>query len=529
MHAPTLSQRIVAAAIVVIIRMGSTVTAAEIPVVRGETVELRNDRGQILWRVVLPEEVRGGLQPVQNGWRVNQNRVIDRFGRVHSHSQPQSGTSSAAFSNGAWDPVTTVISDGSVDVALPPVFTGDGDVVFLAYSGNPDRMVAVRSNGSTNTWEAPVPIDADWIQGKLIADDQGNLTYVFRDINDPTPGETLSAVRYTPDEGWQEREIIARVPKFFQTVVGGADPAGNIVIAIGELSGPIYTTTFQASSETWSPLTTLTNNGEQPTMAQSPSREQFAITYGSPVKKLVVRRFRFDTGWTPEVTVPGTERVVIFGGPTSEIPITVDNVGNITTFWETRFVILGSIPRLTRRYYATYGSYIPLSGPEPPKQFLPWRLDGDTVIYDWHAYGNSPSGSALALVSRFEGPGVRYYTLYHDVSTGWGTTQNPFSHSGASRSQNRLIWRSDETALAVVDDGDNQSLTTLFFSNKDWEAQRTLLPDGVDKFQFELASNDLDVVLLSKPFGNVNSTRYRAPAQSLPQRDSTALTRSRKR
>lgn len=526
----TTSPRIVAVTGLVLMTMGSIATATDSPIVRGDTVELRDDRGRTLWRVVLPENVRGGLQPVRNGWRVNQNQVIDRFGRVRSQSQPESESTPATISNGAWDPVTIAIPDESVDLVLPPVFTGDGDVVFLTYSSNPDRMLAVRSIGNTNTWEAPVAIDADWPEGKLIADDLGNLTYVFRDFGAQTPyKERLSAVRYTPDDGWQERVVIGEVPSYFQTVVGAADAAGNLVVAIGQFGDHIYTATYDVSSDSWSRLNVLTTYGTLPTIAQSPSREQVAITYGISFDELLVRRFRFDTGWGPEVKVPGTERLAIYGGLFSEIPITVDNLGNITTFWETEFGILTAYPRLVRRYYATYGSYIPLSGPEPPKQFLPWKFRGHTNIYDWHAYGNSPSGSTLALVSRLEGSGVRYYSLYHDVNDGWGTTQNPFSHSGTVPSQNRLVWRSDETALAIVDGGDNLGLTTLFFSNENWETQRTLLPDGISAFEFELASSGLDVVVHSRPSGIVNSTWYRAPAQSLQRRNATPESRRPKR
>lgn len=516
MHALTTTPRFAASASLVLMILGSIVTGADNPVIRGDTIELRDDRDRVLWRVVLPEVVRGGLQPVQNGWRVNQNLVIDRFGRVHSHSQPQSGTTPAAISNGAWDPVTTVIADGSVSFMSRPVFTNDGDVVFLAYSSDPDRLVAVRSNGNTNSWEAPVPIDADWFQGKLIADDLGNLTYVFRDYNQVTPQfETLSAVRYTPEGGWQERVVIGKVPTFFQAVAGAADRDGNLVIAVGDF-GPIYTATYDISSDSWSRLNVLTTKGGQPTMAQSPSREQVAIVYEKAHRELLVRRFRFDTGWAPEVKIPGSELSRAFGGPFDEIPITIDNTGNITTYWEAQVVFLKLIPQLRLAFFAVYGSYIPVSGPEAPHEFLPWERLGATSLYAWPAYGQGPSGSAIALVTRGVGNGsIGFHSLYHDVQDGWETTQNPFSYAGAGTSQYQLVWRSDETALAVVNDYSSQNLTTLFFSNKHWEAERTLLPAEVDPLRFELASNGLDVVLLSNPLGDVNSTWYRAPAQSL--------------
>jgi hypothetical protein len=496
-------------------------SAAETLVCTGDRLVLRNADGRVVWKAALPEEPQGLPQPWRQGWKLPDGRVWDRFGRQLEQSTVAAAPVSAAASSlGTWDPVTTVVADLDNSSTFGPVMDVDGDAVILVFDFTEEVMYAARSVGNTGAWEAPVPIDADWFQGTLIADGLGGLMYLYRDFNDATPmEETLSVVRYTPSEGWLPAEEIGQVPTFFQTVTGAADADGNIVVVFGATDDPVYSVTYTAATETWGSITTLTPNGWQPTVCVSPNRERIALAYAHEQEALVVRTFDAQTGWSTPRTVPGSNRIKFYGSSFSEIPVMIDNAGRITTYWESRVGIL------YQYWFATYGAYLPGQGSERARLLIPWRYFGYVNLYEFGGSGLSPAGSALALVSRFGNPGVEFLAMYHDVNTGWANTQIAFTHQGASVQRGRLAWRNDETAIAVVEDEDNDRMTTLSFSDKAWEDEQTLLPEAANATLFELLGGQADVLGVFDNVPQINATWNRMSAPVTSRRSTPATGR----
>lgn len=472
------------------------------------TVELRQPSGRTVWKSRLPTPPKSAFRATARGWASDDGIVLDHAGRwLSRHSGRTTPSSAAAISNGAWDPTTTIVD--KAETLIGPVFTAEGDVAAIALRqatvGSFEYLAdSVRSQGASGNWDAPEPLPVDWFQGALIPDGQGHLTYVYRDFNNPVSAQTLSAIRYSPEAGWGAPEIIGRVSTFFQTVTGAADALGNLVVAFGEFGGPVYTVSWAAASQTWGAITTLTGDGELPTITVSPDRNRIVLAYGKNTQGMELRSYTAAQGWSPPRPVPGTNRLIVYGSSFSRLPVLIDDAGNLTVYWEAR------VGFLFRFWYAVYGVYLPAEGSEPVRRLLPWELSNYVSLYEFGDWGLSPAGNALAVVTRFTPQGVDCLAMFHSAVSGWQPTATPFQYANASRTRSRMAWRNDETALAVVRNSTG-GLTTLFFKDSDWSEQTQNLPAGAEAFIFQLASRNADIVGLFLATPGLNATWYRGP------------------
>jgi hypothetical protein len=238
-----------------------------------------------------------------------------------------------------WDPLTNLDPSATADPIAGPIFDSLGN----AWVVIDDRvnLLAIRSNGTSGTWQAPhiigpsLPASTETVG--LAVDQAGGFYVTYGTGAAGDSSFPLLWTKYTPALGWQAPAVIYTSPSGFSETFAEIDSAGRLVVLFN--ANGISSIASNPSQSGWGPVQTIspaTDNPILPSVAANKSGTRLALVY--LLQNNVLQRglrytfFNSTTGnWNGARPVPNSGNAYFSGYSTlNAYPMAVDESGNIT-------------------------------------------------------------------------------------------------------------------------------------------------------------------------------------------------------
>lgn len=449
--------------------------------------------GELLWRIVMPDEGPRHLRQRADGRIEFGRRLISADGQVLAHVQARTGSgqddgsggiAGAAASCAAWDDplaeMTPAPGISHSDTHSRPLVDSQGNVwTIITHIAGPYALHVRRSEGHDNAWQ-PVQVVSDTTtyvsqpEGAIDPDD--NITIIFRDIS---AGYHLYAVRYEPGLGWSDLTPVHSTGTFFSAIEIGADADGDVA-AVFDPEGRAWSSIYDAQSGQWSAAAALSPEGAQillPTVSQNRAGTAMYLTYlvtsGAPLG-LYAHRFDSDTNsWGPAVFLPGSENAGFQSATSSSRhPLVIGGDDEATVFWQSM-----SSPYSIHASRTLGGVWQAASELIPPS---PHSADMENFT---GAYAND-AGDVMAVLTRFEGALNRFHAFRYDKAADTWTVENPYTSTVPIGTRVRVSLYGGAKAIATFlgsQSGLNQ-LTSLRYTGAAWREELIDIPGPYASF-----------------------------------------------
>ncbi len=451
--------------------------------------------GRAAWMIRVPDKSTSipqgqadGLTLMYNGYLISpQGRVLNRLvdngiPPLSSRSEPSGAGRPVGETGTYWDPLGTIMpppgSNSDYFGANSPMFDSNGNawVILSTVDGGDWRVKSIRSQGHSGAWD-PIEMLTGPQNNMGIAegtiDPSDNITIAFRDL---AGDYDLYALRYEPGTGWSGPDMIYTTTSFWQAVEIAADAQGNVVVVFdpSAIGGPIWTIIRDAGTGLWGTAHQVSPAGYEamlPTVVKNRAGDTVYLLYrvdsGGPTG-LYAHRFNSTTrSWGPAEFLPGTSQAgYSYTSADSRLPVTVDDNGEATVFWQTVGPSYGIYANRTQAGVWQNAHELLAPGPD------------DADIENFTDADSSVSGDALGVVMRSEYPLIRLYAFRYDAATGWEPTENPYSLtlSSVTRSGACFYRGSRATATFWAEQDSQLQLSSLIHTGSSWQPDLLDIP-----------------------------------------------------
>jgi hypothetical protein len=358
----------------------------------------------------------------------------------------------------AWDPIVNLDPSSIADPIGGPIFDSSGNAWVVI--NDAINLVAVQSNGTSGTWQAPHVIGPTlevYASVGVAVDQTGGFYVTYGTGLEGGGSSSLMWTKYTPTAGWQAAAQIYSSSSPFGETFPEIDSAGRLVVVFN--SNGISSLASNPTQTSWGAVQTIspaTADPILPSVAANTSGTRLALVYLSVTglqKGLRYTLFNSTTGkWNNLTAVPNSANATFSGYSTlNAYPMAVDASGNITLAAPLLVKSRADSAAITRPTTQwSIGGFRYENGVWSMQQLTPLSASLPSL----ESFGSTAlnaNGAVLISVPLSDGfEGVNMTVFRYTPGVGWDTEIAAF-YDNSSASRCKVAWFEGTEAVLVYD------------------------------------------------------------------------------